>query len=188
MFWLFSLAVPANALLTLSSTSMLAFTATVSHVSRMVPCATRVDGPSMSSSAWDANDEASLHEVIARASNAKLGEPEDVLEGTSAAWVLIFNSGQQDEGVYTLQGREHGSSRYVPSSFVLAFESIDDADRFAQLLQADDFDLATPSRWDADHLASFCRVSARPSIPELLNHDSIPACTKTHSCAAHCTH
>ena len=128
-------------------------------------CPSRVAAPSMGASgAWDSEDETSLYKEIARASATKLGEPEDVLQGMSDAWVLIFNLGQHDEGVYTLQGRARGSS-YVPSSFVLAFQSMDDADRFAQLLQADDFDLATPSRWDAEHLSSFCKVCAWPSPP-----------------------
>jgi hypothetical protein len=51
-----------------------------------------------------------------------------------SAYVLIFNAGQQDEGVYTLQGRAAQANAYV-----LAFELNDDAGRFAQLLQAEGF-------------------------------------------------
>ena len=57
-----------------------------------------------------------------------------MLQGLSAAYVLIFNAGQQDEGVYTLQGRSSPASAYV-----LAFERDDDAERFSQLLQAEGF-------------------------------------------------
>ena len=83
----------------------------------------------------------------------RLGPPEHVLAGLQAAYVLVFNPGQHDEGVYTLQGRASEAHSYV-----LAFEATDDADRFAQLLQAEGFDLATPSIWDARQLTSFCSM------------------------------
>ena len=71
--------------------------------------------------------------------------------GAEAAWVLIFNKGRPDEGVYTLQGQQSRASAYV-----LAFEQTDDADSFTALLQAEGFDLATPLRWDLATLEAFC--------------------------------
>ena len=71
--------------------------------------------------------------ISQRTTSAKLGQPENVLHGLQGAWVLIFNEGQHDEGVYTLQGRCSSNIR----AYVLAFELTDDANRFAQLLQAE---------------------------------------------------
>ena len=78
--------------------------------------------------------QASLRNAIERASTTRLGSPHSVLQGLDSAYVLIFNAGQQDEGVYTLQGRAAQANAYV-----LAFELNDDAGRFAQLLQAEGF-------------------------------------------------
>jgi len=98
------------------------------------------------------SDDMALAEFMTvRASQTRCGRADSVLTGVAEAWVLIFNLGRQDEGVYTLQGRETRTSSYV-----LAFEQPDDADRFAQLLQADSFDGATPLRWDSHQLAAFC--------------------------------
>ena len=69
----------------------------------------------------------------------------------ASAWVLIFNSGQRNEGVYTLQA--------MASSSVLAFESTDDANRFADLLINKGFDRATPVCWDTDKLTSYCHAA-----------------------------
>ena len=74
------------------------------------------------------------------------------------AWVLIFNAGQQNEGVYTLQGR---------TAYVLAFERTDDAERFAQLLQADGFD--EPTCAPPAFAWFFIRPAAHPS-PRLAAH------------------
>ena len=78
--------------------------------------------------------QASLRNAIERASTTRLGSPHSALQGLDSAYVLIFNAGQQDEGVYTLQGRAAQANAYV-----LAFELNDDAGRFAQLLQAEGF-------------------------------------------------
>ena len=92
-----------------------------------------------------------LRDALNRATTTRMGKPEAVLDGKRAAYVLIFNPGRHDEGVYTLQGKSEQQPAYV-----LAFEQTDDADRFATLLQAEGFDLATPSCWDIEQLASFC--------------------------------
>merc|ERR1712110_583064 len=69
-----------------------------------------------------------------------------------AAWVLIFNVGQRDEGVYTQTQHNQGTS-------VLAFECTDDAHRFAQFLLSKDYYLATPIYWSAGRLTTFCRTA-----------------------------
>ena len=56
---------------------------------------------------WGPNDDKALRDFAQSrgASVARLGKPRSVMEDLEAAWVLIFNAGQSDEGVYTLQGR-----------------------------------------------------------------------------------
>eukprot|EP00966_Prymnesium_polylepis_P330706 7386326-Prymnesium_polylepis.1 len=71
--------------------------------------------------------------MIARSSSAKLGGPDDIFGDIQEAHVLIFNPGTHEEGVYTMQGR----SERANTTYVLAFEHTDDADRFAQQLHAD---------------------------------------------------
>jgi len=111
------------------------------------------DGKDDPISDWGPSDESALREFIASRGPgmARHGKPDTVMENLDSAWVLIFNAGQEDEGVYTLQGRAQRAAGYV-----LGFERDDDADRFATLLQAEGFDLATPRLWDADRLATFC--------------------------------
>lgn len=79
------------------------------------------------------------------------GAPRNVLQGLSSAYVLIFNAGRQDEGVYTLQARVSQARANV-----LAFELDDNAKRFAQLLCADGFVRRRPS------LACTCTCPASP--------------------------
>lgn len=100
--------------------------------------------------AWDSRDEAFLQNAIKDAA-AKQGDPQHALYGLRDGWVLIFNQGQQDEGVYTLQG---GMARADP--YVLAFEAGEDAGRFAQMLQGQGLEGATPLRWGVDELHDFC--------------------------------
>lgn len=107
----------------------------------------------MDDNLWSSSDDKDLQDAISRVQTTRLGPPDYVLSGMQAAYVLVFNAGQHDEGVYTLQGRASDSHSYV-----LAFEETDDAERFAQLLQAEGFDLATPSIWDARQLTTFCSM------------------------------
>jgi hypothetical protein len=81
---------------------------------------------------------------------AQLGSPDQLLDNVGNAWVLIFNGGQEDEGVYTLQGRS------ASNIYVLAFERRDEASRFAQLLQAEEFDMPEPTEWGSGQLQQFC--------------------------------
>ena len=102
---------------------------------------------------WSDDDDHALQDFIKmkEASAAQCGRAERVLRNVDSAWVLIFNVGQADEGVYTLQGRATRAAAYV-----LAFEQTDDAQRFAQLLEGEGFDLATPLCWDTEQLCAFC--------------------------------
>jgi hypothetical protein len=103
---------------------------------------------------WNSWDDAALREHMnLHRPSAHCGPPERVLRGLKAAYVLIFNAGMADEGVYTLQGQAAAASAYV-----LAFELTDDADRFAQLLMAEGFDLATPLLWETNQLSAFCEA------------------------------
>ena len=45
------------------------------------------------------------------------------------SWVLIFNEGQDDEGLYTLQGSEASGAQHE-GTYVLAFEQLEEASRF----------------------------------------------------------
>jgi len=83
---------------------------------------------------------------------SKVGNPHYVMANQREAFVLIFNPGQPDEGVYTLQGPIDGRM----ASCVLAFAEPDDAERFANLLSAQGFDQATTHQWQVDTLTAFC--------------------------------
>ena len=65
----------------------------------------------------------------------EFGEPRSLLQQHKAdsAWVLLFNPGERNEGVYTLQGRETPGAPH--GTYVLAFEEQEEASRFAMLLQ-----------------------------------------------------
>uniref|UniRef100_A0A7S3C4A8 Uncharacterized protein n=1 Tax=Haptolina ericina TaxID=156174 RepID=A0A7S3C4A8_9EUKA len=104
---------------------------------------------------WDSASMNELRQRIAASNRAaaQLGPASEVLRDLPSAYVLIFNPGQNDEGVYTLQGRSSPMSSYV-----LAFEETDEAERFAQLLQAEGFDLPKPMQWHVDQICSFCET------------------------------
>ena len=59
---------------------------------------------------------------------------------------------QDDEGVYTVRG----SDAACAGMHVLAFESRAAASRYAALLQEQDFDKLTATRWESEPLADFC--------------------------------
>jgi hypothetical protein len=79
-------------------------------------------------------------------------KPPSVIPGLDEAWVLVYNVGRDNEGVYT-----HTQNGQPPS--VLAFEDTYDANHFAKTLLAEGFDLATPICWDAEQLTSFSHQS-----------------------------
>jgi hypothetical protein len=63
-------------------------------------------------------------------------------------FVLIFNARTENEGIHTVQeGDRHK---------ILMFESEDDAERFAVLLEAQDFPTATVEAMDAEEIKEFC--------------------------------
>ena len=93
---------------------------------------------------------------LATAAQPKImfGSPLDTLRQHRAegAYVLIFNRGQDDEGVYTVRG----SDATCTGMHVLAFENRAEASRYAVLLQEQGFDKLTATRWESEPLADFC--------------------------------
>lgn len=82
--------------------------------------------------------------------------PEPAFDGSrmgsgDGSWVMVFNAGQENEGVYSQADNEQ--------QWILAFECTDDANRFAQDLSASGFDRATPVYWSADRLSTFLRFA-----------------------------
>jgi len=68
-------------------------------------------------------------------------------------FVLLFNAGTDNEGIHTLRlmgsdGREH--------NIVMMFESADDAERYALLLEAQDFQVPTVEEMPAEDIEEFC--------------------------------
>jgi Protein of unknown function (DUF3110) len=64
-------------------------------------------------------------------------------------FVLLFNSGTENEGIHTIQmGDRHK---------VLMFKSEDDAARFAIMLEAQDFPPASVETIDSQEVEQFCR-------------------------------
>lgn len=108
-------------------------------------------GPDSGEDKWNDAEEKHLRFRMASSqTGARLGTSQELLRGVERAFVLIFNHGQPDEGVYTLQGRQ------TPTSYVLTFEHADEAARFAELLQAEGFDLAKPVPWYRERVSEFC--------------------------------
>jgi hypothetical protein len=84
-------------------------------------------------------------------------EPPSTVRGLEPGWVMVFNAGQHNEGVYThTQNDDDGPTGSSVRTSVLAFEFADDASRFAHLLEGQGFHLATPLYWSASQLAAFC--------------------------------
>jgi hypothetical protein len=87
--------------------------------------------------------------------------PPSVLPGLEMAWVLVFNAGEPDEGVYT-----HTAPGGSPS--LLAFVSPEDADAFARQMMAAGFDPATPLCWGAGQVTRFSHATGLEAtvVPE----------------------
>lgn len=66
-------------------------------------------------------------------------------------FVLIFNARTDDEGIHTIRVGDRNK--------VLMFESSDDAERFAMLLEAQDFPVPSVEAIDSQEIEEFC-VSA----------------------------
>ena len=66
-------------------------------------------------------------------------------------FVLLFNARTENEGIHTIRIGERDR--------VLMFESLDDATRFALLLEAQDFPTATVEEIGAEEIEEFCRCN-----------------------------
>jgi hypothetical protein len=96
--------------------------------------------------------------------NVMRGPAEAVLRNKPMAYVVIFNQGMPNEGVYTLSMGVGGSRTHI-----LTFDNAEDADRFAHQLQGENFNVlggersvsldAKPLMWDARRIAEFCHRS-----------------------------
>lgn len=91
--------------------------------------------------------------------------PEPMVQGREGGWVMLFNAGQPNEGIY--------SSTHEQGSQVLAFECMEDANSFAQLLVTKNFDLATPQHWSAARLTQFCSQAGLEV--SIVPHGTVPA-------------
>lgn len=63
-------------------------------------------------------------------------------------FVLLFNARTENEGIHTIREGDRNK--------ILMFESPDDAERFAMLLEAQDFPTAIAEEMDADEVKDFC--------------------------------
>jgi hypothetical protein len=115
----------------------------------------RTNGPPRMSASWDED-----HELVR-------GPVDQVLRNRTAAYVVIFNQGTPSEGVYTLEQKDH---RGASVTHILTFEGAQDAGRFAQHLQGEDFNVvgrgssvsldARPLMWDTRSIAKLCNRGA----------------------------
>lgn len=70
-------------------------------------------------------------------------------------FVLLFNAGTENEGIHTI--------RIGDSNKVLMFESEDDANRFALMLEAQDFPPPSVEEIDSEEIDEFCAGSGYES-------------------------
>lgn len=66
-------------------------------------------------------------------------------------FVLLFNAGADNEGIHTLKMGE--------DNVVLMFEQEDDANRYALMLEAQDFGSPSVESFDAEEIEEFCQGS-----------------------------
>jgi hypothetical protein len=69
-------------------------------------------------------------------------------------FVLLFNARTENEGIYSIWLRD---AEGVERNCVLMFEDEDDATRYAVLLEAQDFPLATVEPLEDDEVREFCK-------------------------------
>jgi hypothetical protein len=89
------------------------------------------------------------------------GPADQVMQYRNEAYVVLFNRGAPNEGVYTLESAAGGSKGQL-----LTFENTEDARRFTSLLQGEQFTdvgkgsgvslVAQPSVWDTGRIVQFC--------------------------------
>merc|ERR1712129_426764 len=94
---------------------------------------------------------AEFQRLVSQRSGTVFGHPSEVLREQRAerSWVLIFNAGEADEGVYTLQGRDTGDSTRH-GTYVLAF---------ARQEEAAGFDMPTTTQRAAEQVSDFCAMA-----------------------------
>jgi hypothetical protein len=117
---------------------------------------TRSGGPLHMSASWDDEDERLYRDGILR------GPVQQVFQNKNMAYVVVFNKGTRKEGVYTLQTNVGAAKAQL-----LTFENPADAERFAERLQQEQFNVGgtgsfvslapQPHIWDARRIAEFCR-------------------------------
>jgi hypothetical protein len=117
------------------------------------------------SDSWNADDDEALRREMERSLGSQQlirGPAEQVMGYRIKAYVIVFNRGQENEGVYTLEASAGG-----PKGQLLTFENTEDANRFASLLQGEDFTVvgnrgrvsleAQPLMWDSRRIEHFCQ-------------------------------
>jgi len=108
---------------------------------------------------WSDSDYSALSRAIWRESEntknrVRTGPAAAVLSHAPAAYVVIFNKGTEDEGVYTLQSQVDPRKQHL-----LTFENSGDADRFANLLQGQGLDqLGKPLMWESATIVEYCEA------------------------------
>jgi len=101
---------------------------------------------------WDSRYIESLHHRISDASETVTGPAEELLHRRTQVWVLIFNVGLPNEGVYTAQDFETGAPVLV------AFDRIHEADGFARDLEDEGLADLRPMVWQAEQVRTFCEA------------------------------
>ena len=83
-------------------------------------------------------------------------------------FVLLYDAGKDNEGIHSLE--------LAGKTAVLMFENADDAERYAGLLEAQDFPLPTVEELGRDEIEEFCRQAGYEArfvdsgfMPEILN-------------------
>jgi len=105
------------------------------------------------------NDYSALSRAIWRESEntkqrVRTGPAQAVLSHAPAVYVVIFNEGTENEGVYTIQSTGEPSKTHL-----LTFENLGDADRFANLLQGQGLDqLGKPLMWESATIVEYCEA------------------------------
>lgn len=72
-------------------------------------------------------------------------------------FILLFNARTDNEGIHTLKVNPARDGSDLSQDVVLAFESEDDATRYAILLEAQDFPTATVESIDRSEIEEFCQ-------------------------------
>jgi hypothetical protein len=125
---------------------------------------TRAGGVRMSDS-WNADDDEQLRREMDKSLGPQKlihGPAEQVMQYRIMAYVVVFNRGTANEGVYTLESSVGGSKGQL-----LTFENTEDAIRFTSLLQGEEFSVvgndgsvsleAQPFMWDTQRIEQFCQ-------------------------------